>query len=269
MQMLRKTLSTISRLLAAAQVKVLRSQTDVISGLTEIDRQQRDVLGSSAQLWQARRRSRIGRPHLSSRRDVQLALVTVSVAMQAAQENAASLRHAQEEQSSLQRAVLGDLRCGVPSGCYARGSVALRMTMSNLTLADSASPKNGKMSAREYVSPYLGNREKLLRDCFRALASASQGVQDTLATVATYQQRSDAVLTHLLGRSYRASDVLFYLAGGAAALGAGATPLTRSARLPLLAVFGGALAAERLGLDWLQPLGVLAPGPNGQVVLCC
>ena len=119
----------------------------------------------------------------------------------------------------------------------------------------------------------------------------------------SYQQRSDAILTHLLGRSYRATDVLFYLAGGAAALGAGqswlrlkltlitilivylasshsliriqdyvhdlkpcagAAPLTRSARLPLLAVFGGALAAERLALDWLQPLGVLTPGADGQ-----
>jgi len=39
--------------------------------------------------------------------------------------------------------------------------------------------------------------------------------------VTSYQQRSDAILTHLLGRSYRATDVLFYLAGGAAALGAG------------------------------------------------
>ena len=38
-------------------------------------------------------------------------------------------------------------------------------------------------------------------------------------TVTSYQQRSDAILTHLLGRSYRATDVLFYLAGGAAALG--------------------------------------------------
>jgi hypothetical protein len=41
-------------LLGAAQVKVLQSQGDVISGLTEIDRQQRDVLATSAQLWQAR-----------------------------------------------------------------------------------------------------------------------------------------------------------------------------------------------------------------------
>ena len=86
--------------------------------------------------------------------------------------------------------------------------------------------------------------------------------------MASYQQRSDAILTHLLGRSYRAADVLFYLAGGAAALGAGAAPLTRSARLPLLAVFGGTLAVERLGLDWLQPLGVLVPGPDGQVCPC-
>ena len=47
-------------------------------------------------------------------------------------------------------------------------------------------------------------------------------MQNTLATVTSYQQRSDAILTHLLGRSYRATDVLFYIAGGAVALGAGA-----------------------------------------------
>ena len=50
-------------------------------------------------------------------------------------------------------------------------------------------------------------------------------------------------------------------------LAAGAAPLTRSARLPLLSIFGSALAAERLLLERLQPFGMLSPGPDGQVNL--
>lgn len=104
--------------------------------------------------------------------------------------------------------------------------------------------------------------------CFcggREVAGSTQGLHETLSTISGYQQRSDAILTHLLGRSYRLPDILFYGAGAGAALAAGAAPLTRAARLPLLSVFGVALAAERLLLERLQPYGVLSPGPDGQV----
>jgi len=101
----------------------------------------------------------------------------------------------------------------------------------------------------------------------RVLAGSTQGLHDTLSTISRYQQRSDAILTHLLGRSYGLPDILFYVAGGVVSLGAGAAPLTRSARLPLLSIFGSALAAERLLLERLQPLGMLSPGPDGQVNL--
>jgi hypothetical protein len=170
----------------------------------------------------------------------------VAVAVQAAQASASSLRDAQNKQSSLQRAVLGDLKCVLQQQLPAFSTAAWSMVTSSLMLSTDIFARLVRFKPEQH--------ETATAIRHRALASASQGVQDTLETVATYQQRSDAVLTHLLGRSYRAADVLFYLAGGAAALGAGAAPLTRSARLPLLAVFSGALAAERLGLDWLQPL---------------
>jgi hypothetical protein len=60
-----------------------------------------------------------------------------------------------------------------------------------------------------------------------------------------------------------ASDVLFYVAGGAAAAAAGSLPLTRAARLPLLGLFGGSLVAERCLPPRLHSL--LHAGDRGQV----
>ena len=83
----------------------------MLSGLTEIDSQQRDVLASSAQLWQAR----CGDNPLPMclRRYLGLAPDRgAPVLLQMAEASAASLKTAQEEQRSLQRAVLGDLKCG-------------------------------------------------------------------------------------------------------------------------------------------------------------
>lgn len=60
-----------------------------------------------------------------------------------------------------------------------------------------------------------------------------------------------------------AADVLFYVAGGAAAAAAGAAPLTRSARLPLIGVFGGALLAERCLPPRLH--SILQAGGRGEV----
>jgi hypothetical protein len=57
--------------------------------------------------------------------------------------------------------------------------------------------------------------------------------------------------------------VLFYVAGGAVAAAAGATPLTRAARLPLLGLFGGSLIAERCLPPRLHTL--LQAGDKGQV----
>ena len=57
--------------------------------------------------------------------------------------------------------------------------------------------------------------------------------------------------------------MLFYVAGGAAAAAAGAVPLTRAARLPLLGLFGGALLAERCLPPRLHSL--LRAGDQGQV----
>lgn len=55
----------------------------------------------------------------------------------------------------------------------------------------------------------------------------------------------------------------FYVAGASVAAAAGATPWTRAARLPLVALFGGALAAERCLPPRLHR--VLAAGDGGQV----
>ena len=71
----------------------------------------------------------------------------------------------------------------------------------------------------------------------------------------------DSVLRGCTG----AADVLFYVAGTAAATAAGVTPWTRAARLPLLSVFGSALAAERLLPARLHTL--LHAGDRGQVRL--
>lgn len=59
--------------------------------------------------------------------------------------------------------------------------------------------------------------------------------------------------------------MLFYVAGGAAAAAAGAAPLTRAARLPLLGLFGGSLLAERCLPPRLHSL--LRAGHKGQVCL--
>ena len=55
----------------------------------------------------------------------------------------------------------------------------------------------------------------------------------------------------------------FYVAGASVAAAAGAAPWTRAARLPLVVLFGGALAAERCLPPRLHR--VLAAGDEGQV----
>ena len=59
-----------------------------------------------------------------------------------------------------------------------------------------------------------------------------------------------------------AAGVQFYVAGASVAAAAGAAPWTRAARLPLMALFGGALAAERCLPPRLHRL--LAAGDRGQ-----
>ena len=44
----------------------------------------------------------------------------------------------------------------------------------------------------------------------RDVSDSTKGVAGALEAIAHYQRRSDAVLVHLLGRSYGASDVLVH-----------------------------------------------------------
>lgn len=47
-----------------------------------------------------------------------------------------------------------------------------------------------------------------LNNVCREVSESTKGVAGALEAIAYYQRRSDAVLVHLLGRSYGASDVL-------------------------------------------------------------
>ena len=75
-----------------------------------------------------------------------------------------------------------------------------------------------------------------------------------MAAVLAYAQRSDAVLIHLLGRSYSLDDVIFYTAGALGVLVTGTVPALRAARVPLAGLFAANLALERACLGRLSSL---------------
>ncbi|KAL4431061.1 hypothetical protein ABPG75_006317 [Micractinium tetrahymenae] len=98
-----------------------------------------------------------------------------------------------------------------------------------------------------------------------ALADSSAGIRSAVDVVISYQQRSDSVLMRLLGKSYSFEDALCYALGALAALSTGLSPSIAKAKVPLLALLGGSLLAERLLVDWLHAW--LAVGHDGEVVL--
>jgi len=83
------------------------------------------------------------------------------------------------------------------------------------------------------------------------LAYNSHGIRETLDTVHLYQQRSDAALIRLLGKSYRFQDVSWYIGSFLVAIACGASKMTASARLPLVALLAINWLAERYLLDSL------------------
>lgn len=84
-----------------------------------------------------------------------------------------------------------------------------------------------------------------------ALAHNSHGIRETLDTVQLYQQRSDAALIRLLGKSYRFQDVSWYIGSFLVAIACGAFKMTASARSPLIALLAINWLAERYVLDSL------------------
>jgi len=84
-----------------------------------------------------------------------------------------------------------------------------------------------------------------------ALAYNSHGIRETLDTVQLYQQRSEAALIRLLGKSYRFQDVSWYIGSFLVAVACGASKMTASARSPLVALLAINWLAERYVLDSL------------------
>ena len=106
----------------------------------------------------------------------------------------------------------------------------------------------------------------ICNSCVRSdLSRDSAKVQSAVDLVLDYERKSDAVLVHLLGRSYSLSDAVFYGLGSLAAFSAGSMPCIRQARLPLLALLGGSLTLERCSLHWLH--GMLEADSAGRVCL--
>ena len=86
------------------------------------------------------------------------------------------------------------------------------------------------------------------------LSNDSAGLRSAVDLVLATQQRSHALLVHLLGKSYSLEDVAFYLLGLLASLAAASLPVTRSARLPLLTLLATSLTLERCLPSYLQAL---------------
>jgi hypothetical protein len=62
------------------------------------------------------------------------------------------------------------------------------------------------------------------------MSESSKGVRETLEGLLYYQARTEALLGHLLGRTYTLGDAAFYLGGASVALASGLLPRTRPAR---------------------------------------
>lgn len=90
-----------------------------------------------------------------------------------------------------------------------------------------------------------------LGEQLKALADGSTGLRSAVDALSFYQQRSDAALIKLLGRSYSLEDAAFYAAGALVAGLTGASRATRRARLPLFILLGACLATERTLVDGL------------------
>lgn len=86
----------------------------------------------------------------------------------------------------------------------------------------------------------------------RSLAADTVGLRSAVDVVLRYEQRSDAALIKLLGRSYTLEDAAFYGAGVLGVVAAGAVPGGARARLPVLALLCSALVGERLVLQRLH-----------------
>eukprot|EP00884_Botryococcus_braunii_P001711 jgi/Botrbrau1/11540/Bobra.0393s0018.1 len=99
----------------------------------------------------------------------------------------------------------------------------------------------------------------------QSMSESSKGVRETLEGLLYYQARTEALLGHLLGRTYTLGDAAFYMGGASLAMASGLLPRTRPARLPLLAVWGASLATERSLLSRLYPH--LHIDPAGQALL--
>lgn len=111
-----------------------------------------------------------------------------------AQDSAAEFLKQQREQSALQQAMLTDLRWD-PSllHSYKQGHMHKLLTH--------ASAASMLWSSRPTAQTHA---ESARRD----VSDSTKGVAGALEAIAHYQRRSDAVLVHLLGRSYGVSDVL-------------------------------------------------------------
>ena len=60
-----------------------------------------------------------------------------------------------------------------------------------------------------------------------------------------YEQRSDVLLTYMMGRHYTSADIIYYVAASAAVIAAGAVvPSTNGVRLPLLALQVGSVGVH-------------------------
>lgn len=64
----------------------------------------------------------------------------------------------------------------------------------------------------------------------RGMSESSEGVRNTLELMLHYQSRTEALLGHLLGRTYTLGDAAFYLGGASLSLASGLHPRTRPAR---------------------------------------
>lgn len=95
-------------------------------------------------------------------------------------------------------------------------------------------------------------QQRQLKADLRSLALDTQGLRSAVDVVVRYEQRSDAALIKLLGRSYTLEDAAFYGLGLLGVLGAGLVPGGSRARLPVLALLCSGLVGERMLLAKLH-----------------
>ena len=81
--------------------------------------------------------------------------------------------------------------------------------------------------------------------CCRQLSDNSAQLQTMLDVVIQYEQHGNAMLTHMLGNSYSAQDLLAYALAALAIASLGLNNSTKGARLPLMVLFAIAVLKGR------------------------